>query len=1405
MIRQEKQNEATKKPKAIEAVSAELLSFRSIKEGMVIMGCVRAINPTSLEIALPGRMNGIVEVSAISETYLKLAEQFIENDSNDDKSENENEYQPLSDIFKLGQIVTVRVLQIDTSKTNKIIIKLSMSPKEVHAEYQHHGIRTKMIMSVAIAERQEHGYVIETGVKNLRGFLPQPENKAKDNLIVGSVHYCCVESVMVAPTASTATFSLYARKYTQLEEPNVTYIMPGSIVGFNVKKLLKDGIQGTIYDEPLVAYVNEHQLGCKNKVAKEPKDFKVGDFLPARVLYVMPLTKIVYLSLIIPDSYQVAPMSPVVQVKANQSYYDIHVPGTIIENAVVSHIGTGGIILKLPGSKGIISLRSLKGEKVNFDMDIVMAKYQKGSVHKVRVLHYDPIDYLHICSVDKQMLDEKYFGLDDVKTGDILNAKITRKSTDGRYAVQVGRIKGYFSPLFLSKTTPAKKLEGNQSIKCRVICKNTTKNEIFVTNLKEFLEPNASILTADSELTIDSIFVGVIKKKLSDGWLIGFFDYLNGMIYRNQCTATQLSTADRFYEGQVLRVTIKNVRNDGGKKQIALGLADFLTDIGAVHSGKVTAIQQTGIDVAFLTGNLNGFIPTMYLSNFTSLVHALQRSYQCYDNVKAIGAAQNCYSIRDLKDQNGDDVTVKRICDINVGDIIPAFIKNVANELIEVNCLLRDFRATVPIHYRMFVEDSSKLTGLSLVPDQKIYVRVKSVNKNLRTLTLSAKLHDVWSFNFKETCLLYRQYFEDLNKIKGALNKEKSVRAYNVGQTVDGTLSTGAEVNGQQVKTFILDDGVQVYVTKNNEFELDHNEKAKLLIIWIDYTRNVLYGTMIKKYFDRMLNKQDENKAADSLIAHRGFKANVLLILEDLMVVYPAKHTNRFVYIPTRFHLNDFQPIVSKGISEGEQINVSMIDVGGDHFLGMIHKWHELYNSKVEQIVLTTKEEKVKNANDEPSEPPKKKQKKAKAVNEPLDVSAKEINEESEKKDPKVELDQSVNQKAENGKKKSKKRKAGQTITTIDVESDDAETTTSPKKKRNNQKSEAVLEPEAESFIIEEPATVTPAKKSKKSKKSATAKNSAKKSPKFPSKKKNPKKSPGKFSMKSMQVDGALDLQESDSDEEENSKAPALPGVSNFWSTDLNTLNTSTNANCSDSSSEDEDDTATKKRKLSSKDRFDAARKEEDRIREIERSLADETIQPTSIDQFDRLVMAEPNNSRAWIKYMVFHVQATEIDRARAIAQKALKTIDVREQQERLNIWVALLNMELRYGSKDAFEEALKEALLVNEPFKVYSVCLRIFADCKRVQELNDTVMIMTKKFRQNPECWTNTAQALFDVDLADKAKALLARALSSLPERDRKCVKNDLIRETRKKEKNGSQSNYNNRIFFCSYFQISI
>lgn len=295
-------------------------------------------------------------------------------------------------------MVCVKVKKIDMSKANKVHIDLSMLPKDIQADFNHRTVTANMIMCVAVAEYLEsRGYVIETGVENLRGFLPETRN----SLTVGCVYFCRVKKAVTSTTASTITFE-HANdtnnREVQFAEPNVNHILPGIVLSFKVTKLLKDGLQGTILNDSLVAYINEHQLG-----SSEPKHFEVNSTIRARVLYIMPLTKIVYLSLNLQNQYAVKNVLPV---------------GAIEENAVVSHIGTGGIILKLRNAKGIVSLKSLKSDiKTNFDMEKLLEKYHANTVHRCRILQYDIFDMLYFCTFNPKLINEKYFSSADISTG----------------------------------------------------------------------------------------------------------------------------------------------------------------------------------------------------------------------------------------------------------------------------------------------------------------------------------------------------------------------------------------------------------------------------------------------------------------------------------------------------------------------------------------------------------------------------------------------------------------------------------------------------------------------------------------------------------------------------------------------------------------------------------------------------------------------------------------------------------------------------------------------------------------------------------------------------------------------------------------------------------------------------
>lgn len=432
-----------KQKQQIEAVSAELLSFKSLKEGMCVMGCIKSVDATFLHVCLPGRINGRVPVTSISQSYLNIINKYVNDEAaNDDENEADNDYRPLTDHFAIGQIVCAKVKKVDQTSPGNIVVELSLMPSDVQEDHRHNQMRKGMLLSVAIAEKDDHGYVIETGVKNLRGFLPfdkvpEPE---RERLLVGGLVFAKVDEVKTSTAASTVQLitANSPKNWTMknFEEPNINYLLPSAIVNFKITKILKNGLQGSLFNEHFIGYINEHQLGIEEgKPFIQPKNFHVGEERKARILYVQPLTKLVYLTLNLQEKFIV---------NANEDTSTILPIGTILPDAKVSHVGTGGIILKLNGKlKGVISFRSIRVDvKSNFDSDEIMLKYTSESVHRVRIIHYDPIDLLHVCSIDTKVLKEKYFSLNDVELGDVVKVEIVRKVNDGRYEIKLGSIKG---------------------------------------------------------------------------------------------------------------------------------------------------------------------------------------------------------------------------------------------------------------------------------------------------------------------------------------------------------------------------------------------------------------------------------------------------------------------------------------------------------------------------------------------------------------------------------------------------------------------------------------------------------------------------------------------------------------------------------------------------------------------------------------------------------------------------------------------------------------------------------------------------------------------------------------------------------------------------------------------------
>ena len=145
--------------------------------------------------------------------------------------------------------------------------------------------------------------------------------------------------------------------------------------------------------------------------------------------------------------------------------------------------------------------------------------------------------------------------------------------------------------------------------------------------------------------------------------------------------------------------------------------------------------------------------------------------------------------------------------------------------------------------------------------------------------------------------------------------------------------------------------------------------------------------------------------------------------------------------------------------------------------------------------------------------------------------------------------------------------------------------------------------------------------------------------------------------------------------------------------------------NGASSSDDDEENEQRKKKKRKHK-------------KQIEQDLTADmhTKVPESTADFERHLLASPNSSYLWIQYMSFQLQLAEVEKAREIGRRALQAINIREEQEKLNVWIALLNLENTYGTDDSLAMLFKDAARHNDSKTIHLRLAAIFDQSQKLE-----------------------------------------------------------------------------------------
>ncbi|KAK5098378.1 rRNA biogenesis protein rrp5 [Lithohypha guttulata] len=156
---------------------------------------------------------------------------------------------------------------------------------------------------------------------------------------------------------------------------------------------------------------------------------------------------------------------------------------------------------------------------------------------------------------------------------------------------------------------------------------------------------------------------------------------------------------------------------------------------------------------------------------------------------------------------------------------------------------------------------------------------------------------------------------------------------------------------------------------------------------------------------------------------------------------------------------------------------------------------------------------------------------------------------------------------------------------------------------------------------------------------------------------------------------------------------------------------------------------------------------------------------PQSVDDFERLLLSEPGNAQLWVQFMAFHMDLGDIDAAREVGEKALKSIGITQETEKQAIWIALLNLETAFGEDDTVEATLQRACETMDAEDMHTKLASIYIQSGKHDKADELFQTMTKRFTQDPKLWENYASFLFDtLEEPARARALLSRALQALP-----------------------------------------
>jgi rRNA biogenesis protein RRP5 len=156
---------------------------------------------------------------------------------------------------------------------------------------------------------------------------------------------------------------------------------------------------------------------------------------------------------------------------------------------------------------------------------------------------------------------------------------------------------------------------------------------------------------------------------------------------------------------------------------------------------------------------------------------------------------------------------------------------------------------------------------------------------------------------------------------------------------------------------------------------------------------------------------------------------------------------------------------------------------------------------------------------------------------------------------------------------------------------------------------------------------------------------------------------------------------------------------------------------------------------------------------------------PQTKEEFVSLLMAAPNSSYLWVKFIEFHFANGDVEGAKATAERALERLPIGDRAEKTNVWIALINLTVLTVTDNDFVAECKPLVLraaaSTDNKRIWSH-FAVFTSANRPSHAAEAWKLALKKCKGSLKIWIKYFEVLMKEEKFDEAMQEFKRASES-------------------------------------------